>query len=252
MGEEVLRADSQEIAGLGKLADQIGLQTRASARYINDHAGLSDTLPGQILQRLAPFIANYQEYTRTRHAHLADNCTYIGDELQKSAWLYDDQEKKNYDALNAHTDLLGPALNATGSSETPAVGVVQEYVHSADYGSPSGIDYPPPDPAIDDIRDSIDEAAGWLGEVDQAIFELTEWSPLNAATIPITGNWNEIRRLGQAFETAGNAMESAATSFDAGVRRADDYWDGLAAQSFSEYANRQLDAMYWEGPCGRG
>ncbi|MDJ0394276.1 hypothetical protein QMK17_13165 [Rhodococcus sp. G-MC3] len=248
---EDLYTDSNEIAGLGKLADRIGQDTLASHRYVGQHAGLSDTVPGQILQRLAPFITDYQEYTRTRHVHLAANCSYIGDELRKAAWLYDDQEKKNYDAFNAHVDLLPLPLTQPGTSETPAVGNVEEYQAAADYGSPEGIDYPPPAPAVDDTRETIDEAAGWLGEIDRTIFELSGWSPLNDATIPVTGNWNEIRRLGQAFEIAGNAMEAAGSSFEGGVRRVDEYWNGLAAQSFADYAGRQTAAMYWEGPCGR-
>lgn len=251
MENEALRTDSREIAGLGKLAERIGQETLASHRYIQDHAGLSDTLPGQILQRLAPFIATYQEYTRTRHVHLSANCSYIGDELRKAAWLYDDQEKKNYDALNAHTELLPMPLTTPGTSAAPAIGIIDDYVSVVDYGSPDGIDYPAPNPAIDDIREAIDEVSGWLGEVDRSIFELSGWSPLNEATIPVTGNWNEIRRLGEAFKIAGNAMEAAAETLESGVERVDEYWDGLAAQSFSEYSARQVAAMYWEGPCGR-
>lgn len=251
MGEELLRADSAEIAGLGRLAARIGQETLASNRYINDHAGFGDTVPGQILQRLAPFIATYQEYTRTRHVHLAANCIHIGDELRKAAWLYHDQDNRNYDALNAHIELLPLPLTQPGTSETPAVGTVEAYHTVADYGPPEGIVYPAPTPAVDDIRETIDEAAGWLGEIDRALFELSGWSPLNEAVMPVTGNWNEIRRLGQAFEIAGNAMEAAAMSFETGVHRVDQSWDGLAAQSFSDYAKRQIDAMYWEGPGGR-
>ncbi|WP_072806042.1 hypothetical protein [Rhodococcoides yunnanense] len=251
MTSEDLFTDSAEIAGLGVLADRIGQATLTSHRYINDHAGFSDAIAGQILQRLAPFIARYQEYTRARHVHLSANCIHIGEELNKAAWLYEEQEKKNYEVLNAHTDLLPIPLIQPGTPETAAVGNVDQYDSAADYGSPIGIDYPAPNPAIDDIREAVDEAAGWLGEVDRTIFELTEWSPLNEVVAPLSGNWNEVRRLGEAFDIAGTAMEAAAESLEQGVRRVDDYWNGLAAQSFSEYSARQIAAMYWEGPCGR-
>nr|WP_256985159.1 hypothetical protein [Rhodococcus sp. 06-1059B-a] len=46
-------------------------------------------------------------------------------------------------------------------------------------------------------------------------------------------------------------MEAAAASLERGVRRVDDYWDGQAAQAFTEYSGRQIAAMYWEGSCGR-
>lgn len=251
MSDEDLRANSAEIAGLGKLASRISQETLASHRYIGDHAGLGDTIPGQILQRLAPFVATFQEYTRSRQVHLASNCSYIGDELKKAAWLYADQEHRNYAALNAHTHLPPPPFASRGTSEVAAVGHVEDYYGAADYGQPDDIVYPPPNPAIDDMRDAIDEAAGWLGEIDRTIFELTDWSPLNEATIPISGNWNEIRRLGEAFQIAGDAMESAAEALDAGVRRVDVHWNGRAAQAFAEYSGRQVAAMYWEGPCGR-
>ncbi|OAK55658.1 hypothetical protein [Rhodococcoides kyotonense] len=249
--DEVFAARPSEVAGMGRLADRIGQQTLASHRYIDEHAGLSETIPGQVLQRLAPFIASYQEYTRSRHVHLSANCCYIGDELRKAAWLYVDLEKKNYDALNAHTDLIPVPVPQPGTSESPAVGAVEDYPTPVDYGGPSGIDYPPPNPAVDETREVIDDAAGWLGEVDSTIFELSGWSPLNEVTLPLSGNWNEIRRLGEAFDIAGSAMEAAAESLENGVRHVDEYWDGLAAQAFSDYSQRQVAAMYWEGPCGR-
>lgn len=248
---EDLYADSREIAGLGKLADRIGVETLASHKYINEHAGLGATTQGQILQRLAPFVEHFQEHTRSRQVHLAANCSYIGDELKKAAWLYHDQEKENYDAFNAHTELHPHPQRRAGTSDTPATGTVDEYDQAVDYGIPWGIDYRLPAPAVDDTREAIGEAASWLGEIDHTIFENTGWSPLNEATIPVTGNWNEIRRLGEAFEIAGNAMEAAGDALQVGAARVDEHWNGLAAQAFAVYSGKQVAGMWWEGPCGR-
>ncbi|OZC68294.1 hypothetical protein CH251_20460 [Rhodococcus sp. 06-462-5] len=248
---EPLYANSSEIAGLGNLLDRISVETLASRRYLLDNAGLSENVVGQILQRLQPYLARFQEMTRSRQVHLSANCGEIGAELNKAAWLYADQDQRNYDLLNAHTS--GPLIPGfdRGSSDRAAVGHVDEFDGAADYGRPHGIDYPPTNPAVDDLREVVNEAAGWLGEIDRTIFELSGWSPLNEATIPITGNWNEIRRIGQAYQIAGDAMEAAAESFSAGVRRVDNYWNGAAAQAFADYADRQLAAMRWEGPAGR-
>ncbi|OZC88559.1 hypothetical protein CH254_11685 [Rhodococcus sp. 06-412-2C] len=248
---EPLYANSSEIAGLGNLLDRIGVDTLASHRYLIDNAGLSENVVGQILQRLQPYLAGFQEMTRTRQVHLSANCGEMGVELNKAAWLYADQDHKNYDLLNAHTTLPPLPGIDRGSSDRAAVGHVDEFEGPADYGRPHGIDYPPTNPVLDDLRDVLDEAAGWLGEIDRTIFELSGWSPLNEATIPITGNWNEIRRIGQAYEIAGDAMEAAAESLTAGVRRVDGYWNGAAAQAFTDYADRQLAAMRWEGHAGR-
>ncbi|MGF0310948.1 WXG100 family type VII secretion target [Rhodococcus sp. IEGM1428] len=251
MTKELLSADATEIAGLGNLLDRIGVDTLASHRYLLDQAGLGENVVGQILRRLQPYVDGFAEMTRTRQVHLSDNCVEMGAELNKAAWLYADQDQKNYDLLNAHT--TPPPLPGIdrGSSDRAAVGHVDEFEGPADYGRPHGIDYPPTNPVLDDLRDVLDEAAGWLGEIDRTIFELSGWSPLNEATIPITGNWNEIRRIGQAYEIVGEAMEAAAESLAAGVRRVDGHWNGAAAQAFTEYADRQTNAMRWEGHAGR-
>lgn len=251
MGNEELAARSDEIAGLGVLADRIGNETLASHHYLLTHGGLNDTLPGQILQRLAPFIDNLRDGTRSRHVHLADNCISLGDELNRAAWLYVEQDNKTYDILNAHIELLPIPLTDRGSSQRQAVGHIQDYVDPSDYGHPSGIDYPSPDTAADDVREALDEAAGWLGQIDRTIHELSGWSPLTEALAPITGNWNEISRVGRAYEIAGEAMAAAGTSLAAGVHRVDEHWNGMAAQAFADYVTRQIDGMEWEGPFGR-
>ncbi|MCZ4516984.1 hypothetical protein O4220_00555 [Rhodococcus ruber] len=248
---ERLTARSSEIAGLGNLLVRIGVDTLASHRYLIDNAGLSENVVGQILQRLQPYLAGFQEMTRTRQVHLSDNCGEMGAELNKAAWLYADQDQRNYDLLNAHTTLPPLPGIDRGSSDHAAAGHVDEFDGATDYGRPHGIDYPATNPAIDDLRDVLADASEWLGEIDRTIFELSGWSPLREATIPVTGNWNELRRIGQAYQIAGDAMEAAAESFTAGVRRVDGYWNGAAAQAFTDYADRQLAAMRWEGPAGR-
>ncbi|MBY4211881.1 WXG100 family type VII secretion target [Rhodococcus fascians] len=251
MTKELLSAKTPEIAGLGNLLDRIGVDTLASHHYLLDNAGLGENVPGEILKKLRPYIARFQEMTRTRHVHLSANCGEMGAELNKAAWLYADQDRKNYDLLNAHTSVPPLPGSDRGSSDHAAAGHADEFDGAADYGRPHGIDYPPTNPAIDDIRDVLADASEWLGEIDRTIFELSGWSPLREATIPVTGNWNEIRRIGQAYQTAGDAMEAAAESLAAGVRRVDGHWNGAAAQAFTDYADRQLAAMRWEGHAGR-
>ncbi|MBX5332450.1 hypothetical protein HQO90_15765 [Rhodococcus fascians] len=251
MTKELLSADAANIAGLGNVLDRIGADTLASHHYLLDNAGLGENVVGEILKKLSPYIARFQEMTRTRHIHLSANCGEMGAELNKAAWLYADQDRKNYDLLNAHTSVPPLPGSDRGSSDHAAAGHVDEFDGAADYGHPHGIDYPPTNPVIDDIRDVLADASEWLGEIDRTIFELSGWSPLREATIPVTGNWNEIRRIGQAYQIAGDAMEAAAESLAAGVRRVDGHWNGAAAQAFTDYADRQLAAMRWEGHAGR-
>lgn len=139
---EPLIARSSEIAGLGHLLDRIGGNTLASHRYLLDQAGLSENVVGQILKRLQPYLARFQEMTRTRQVHLSANCGEMGAELNRAAWLYADQDQRNYDLLNAHTS--APPLPGIdrGSSDRAAVGHVDEFDEAADYGRPTGSTIP--------------------------------------------------------------------------------------------------------------
>ena len=74
MTEETFEGDPSEIAGLGNLLDRIGGETLAGHHYLLDHAGMSENVIGQILQRLQPYLASFQEMTRTRQVHLSTNC----------------------------------------------------------------------------------------------------------------------------------------------------------------------------------
>ncbi|CCF61684.1 protein of unknown function [Nocardia cyriacigeorgica GUH-2] len=79
-----------------------------------------------------------------------------------------------------------------------------------------------------------------------------EVDPLVLVLKPIEGNWNEVRRIGESYKVAGNAMEATGKNLENGVKLVGPHWDGKAAISFEEnWARRQIAAMKWEGPVGR-
>jgi hypothetical protein len=248
---ERFKAFPDEVAGLGRLTAEIGQQTLTSYRYFNDHGQLTGVDNGELFGSLAVTFDALRDVWRDRHVHLATNCAGLGDELNTAAWLYADQEKKNYEALNAHTDLVPVPYPDPGDADRPARGNAEPYSDCAHYGSPEGMDYPAPAHFPDDVADVIADAAGWLGDLDYAIEELIGHSPLRELIDPIGGNWNDLRRLGAAYRIAGEAMSAGGDSLAEGTSRVDEFWDGLAAVAYKDYAARQIAAMRWEGSCGR-
>ncbi|NLU82616.1 hypothetical protein HCA44_07460 [Rhodococcus sp. HNM0569] len=174
----------------------------------------------------------------------------MGVELNRAAWMYVDQDNRNYDALNAHAEaaILNPGQYG---STTPAPGPAESFPDPARYVLPDKINLGEPETAAEDIRRLIADSAGWLGDVDDAIKAATNWSPLEQVIKPISGNWNELKRIGDAYKIAGEAFDKSAKNLEAGAKQVSDHWNGKAASAFQNYAQLQIEAMKWEAPVGR-
>ena len=95
-----------------------------------------------------------------------------------------------------------------------------------------------------------------LGNVNESIKNITrtaghEIDPLGTCLDPIPGNWNEVRRMGEAYKIAGLGLEACGKNLEDSLKRVDPHWNGKGAQSFNDWASHQVDAMKWEGPVGR-
>ncbi|WP_147283560.1 hypothetical protein [Rhodococcus sp. AG1013] len=202
------------------------------------------------MQMLLSPLSLATDFTHGRYDDLSSTCSSIGVELNRAAWMYADQEKRNYDALNAN--LLSCLLPEAGAdAEHPGTGVAGPFPEPSKYSAVESVDLAPPETAAEDIRKLISDSAGWLGDVDDGIKVATGWSPLEEVIKPISGNWNELKRIGDAYKIAGEAMETSGQNLAAGAKQVDEHWDGKAAVAFQEYASRQAEAMTWEGPVGR-
>ncbi|MDH6679819.1 hypothetical protein M2284_004043 [Rhodococcus sp. LBL1] len=247
---EVFEANAAEVAGLGVLADSIANDARAATRFLDEQTRPTGDTSGGIMQMLLTPFSLATDFMHGRYNDLASTCSSIGIELNRAAWMYADQEKKNYDALNANLQsCLLPEAGA--DSENPGTGSAEPFPEPSRYVAVESVDLAPPATGAEDIRGLIADAAGWLGDVDDAIKVATGWSPLEEAIKPISGNWNELKRIGEAYKIAGEGMEKCGKNLEAGAKQVDGHWDGKAAVAFQEYAKRQVAAMVWEGPVGR-
>ncbi|PPJ40113.1 hypothetical protein C5E45_03315 [Nocardia nova] len=196
--------------------------------------------------------------TKVRMGDLGKTTTATGVELNKAAWMYADQDHRNYAALNSHTFLgsVGPNAPKDTNTDVEAGGITEAYVSPANYPKPEEFKLEKPQANKEDTVALIAEVAPILGDLNETVKSITrtagnEIDPLGKCLEPIPGNWNEFRRVGEAFKAAGQALETCGKNLESGLKRVDPNWDGKAALSFNDWANREIAAMKWEGPVGR-
>lgn len=249
--KEELKAEPAEIAGLAKLATQIGVDTSSAANFLSEHGTPLGDFSGDIMQTLLSPLNAFKDATTARIGDLASNNNMIGVELNRAAWMYIDADARNYDALNANI-LMCYVDDSQFDSQHRAPDAARDFPSPAPYQAPEKVELDPPATASEDIRQVISDSAGWLGDVDDAIAAVSGgWSPLDEAIKPIAGNWNELKRLGESYKVAGEAVENSGKNLVAGTRQVGGHWDGKAAIAFEEYSSKQSDALEWEGPVGR-
>ncbi|MGV9675352.1 hypothetical protein ACWDSJ_08735 [Nocardia sp. NPDC003482] len=257
MGEK-FDADASEIAGLGVLVADIGADATKAAEFIGHEGMPAEWLHGPIIDGLVEYIRGAAEGTKSRMSELARTTSATGTELNKVAWMYVDQEKKNYDALNQHTFLgpEGPGVTHTSDPRVESPGATEGFTSPQHYAKPEDFKLDKPAANREDTIALIAEVAPVLGDLNETIKSVTrtagnEIDPLGKCLEPIPGNWSEVRRIGEAYKGAGNGMEACGKNLEAGLKRVDPTWNGKAALSFNDWANHQIAAMKWEGPVGR-
>ncbi|MGW1739269.1 hypothetical protein ACWCPQ_10710 [Nocardia sp. NPDC001965] len=254
---ETLVAESAQIAGLGNALDAIGGDAKAIADFVGTHCTVSpEGLGGAILEPLTMPFAHAAGVFRTRMAGIGNTTANSGDELNRTAWMYHDQDKKTYEALNAATTNLITGQGVSLDADRENAGLVTDYPDPVAYPKPNEIKLDPPSAAPPELADLIAETTGVVGDVNEAVKNVTrmagsEVNILEMVVSRITANWNELRRIGETYKVAGNAMESSAANLEDAVRRVGPHWDGRAAIAFETWAGSQVAAMKWEGPVGR-
>ena len=248
---DVMYVEAAEVSGCAVLANAIGQDVSSASKFLGEHGTPLGDFSGDIMQTLLSPLESFKTMTQSRFDDLSARNNYIGIELNRAAWMYHDTDKRNYDALNENVAFcyLDPSVF---DSEHGAPAAAVDYPSPAPYKAAEDIKLDPPATASEDIRKVIADSAGWLGDVDDAIAAVSGgWSPLDEAIKPIAGNWNELKRLGEAYKTAGEAVENSGKNLQAGTKQLDPHWNGKAANAFVEYSAREVDAMVWEGPVGR-
>lgn len=254
---ETFKAVAPEIGGLATLVADLGADAIAAGNFINKNGPAADWLHGPIIDDLLAPVRIAADATFKRMGDIGIQTVETGSELNRAAWLYHDSDRRTYEALNQHKinlanrDVAVPVL-----VDQEASGYAKPYEGSVTYAKPAKAELDEPQANKEDTAALIGEVFPVLDNVNEAIKSITriagkEVDVLGEALKPIPGNWSEVRRIGESYKIAGNAMEACGNNLESGVNRVDQYWDGKAAIAFSSWAQAQIAAMKWEGPVGR-
>ncbi|QNG17375.1 hypothetical protein G4H71_07810 [Rhodococcus triatomae] len=236
-----------EIAGLGKQTKSISEDVFSAKRYVDEHTVAFGIFSGTILGALDKPFEIAREAVSKEFNDLGEKTESMAVELNRAAWMYHRTDKQTYDALNAHMADKSFDTSPYGS-DAPAPGPAEPYPDPARYALPEDFELKAPDHGSSDIREVIAEAGGWLGDVDTFVKEVSGWSPIETLIQPLNGNWNELKRIGDAYKNAGNAIEACGDSMKSGKSQISDWWKGKAADRYQDYATRQHEALQWWGP----
>lgn len=242
---------------MGNLLEDIGKDAWNAAAFIRKEGPPAEWVSAEIIDGLLEHVRSFAEDTHTRMLSIGTVSANSALSLRDAAWLYVDQDNKTYEALNRQKEnLLVPGQEVPVLSDREAVGATNPFEGAVTYPKPENPNLDPPAANKEELIGLIGDVAPPLGAVNDSIKRLThaagkEFDPMGEALKPIPGNWTEIRRIGEAYKIAGQALESCGKNLESGATRVDGYWDGQAALAFGDWARRQITAMKWEGPTGR-
>ncbi|MFD4405356.1 hypothetical protein ACFWPH_21600 [Nocardia sp. NPDC058499] len=254
---EDFRAVPEEVAGLGNLMEDIGKDAWNAAAFVRKEGPPADWVSAEIIDDLLDPLRSFAELTHTRMLGIGTVTANSALSLRDAAWLYVDQDNRTYEALNRQKEnLLVPGQEVPVLMDQEAAGATNAFEGAVAYPKPEKPNLDPPAADKEELIGLISDVAPPLGAVNDSIKRLTkavgrEYDPMGEALKPVPGNWSEIRRIGEAYKIAGQALESCGKNLESGATRVDGYWDGQAALAFSDWARRQIAAMKWEGPTGR-
>lgn len=98
-----------------------------------------------------------------------------------------------------------------------------------------------------------DDTLGFVDTVCRYVSGLVadDWSPVEAITDPLIGNWNALKQKGEALIVAGEAAETAASNLTTSLGTLEPHRNGGAAQSFHGYLTKLAAALDYEGALAR-
>jgi hypothetical protein len=240
------KVEAGEVAGLGKLIDEIGINADYLTRTTGVMGGPATDGYTGIMQLLITPLNSLRDTTSDRQRKMTTILQNTGVELNKAAWMYVDQDAKNYAALNAHTNGI-----ETGDPNTEEQGTTEAFVDAVPYSGPETLSIPlctvsvPPN-----LNEILAQGNEWIQDILDYFSEIG-YNPLTEVLEKIGGNWNDLRRIGEVYKEVGDNFEKGGLNLEWGRTTVDSHWDGQASTNFQDFAGRLSAGMQWEGPIGR-
>jgi hypothetical protein len=234
------------VAGYGLLCKAVYEQLGVEHNFIKDNGRAREGFDG-LMSLLRGPVDSYAQASNDRIIVHATNLLNTSEELKRAAWMYTGAEETAY--TNFSEDLPD---RAGRKAERPVNGY-KDFPNPEPF--PAGSDptsvLKPPDIEPADIKGLVDEVGGSLKVIDWIISFVTGWSPVAAITEPISGNWNSLKASGEALSKAGDALDESLSNLTKSLPQLDATWNGGAAQDFTSYITRLVEAAEQEAPLNR-
>lgn len=236
--------DAGHLAGFADMANELSNQAYSLSRHVSCEAA-ADTGYTGLMEAVKPYVNSYAQAASERFSNHVDRLIGVSNELTRAAWLYIGEDVEVSTTVNNLMVALTPQVLGepnTLEEEFP------DYISYSD-GEELSLEVPPHDDP--DIGALIDDVGGSIKAVDKPIAALTGWSPVSEIVEPMSGNWTELERAGKVLTQAGNGAETLASNLTSPLSKLDAHWEGGAASSFMEYAQRLATGIEQEGPLNR-
>ncbi|TCP57455.1 hypothetical protein EV191_1011410 [Tamaricihabitans halophyticus] len=236
----------EHVAGYGVLVLDVRDQVDTIKEHIAEHGSAQNGYEGAVMELIKPAVDDYAEAASNRYSsycHLLESCSQ---ELTRAAWDYSGAEENEY-----------KRFKDDGSSNPGRPQQLDGYEDFEDAES-----YPAEtDPSTDlkapkikdpDIKSKVEEVGGILYGIDWVLRQVFDFSPVEAITDPIAGNWNALKASGEVLGESGDATEESLANLTGdSLKKLDEHWDGGAAQEFDIYIADLAAGVSSEGPLNR-
>ncbi|MQA08459.1 MAG: hypothetical protein GEU98_07885 [Pseudonocardiaceae bacterium] len=242
---EGFHAVPEQIAGYGVLVDTVSKQLSGIQQYVAENAKAGPGFDGLVMSLIKAPVDTYALETSKRILSHGNHLVDTGTELKRTAWDYSGADKSAYQIF-ADDGISNPNV-------PPQVTGYKDFPDPVSYpaGSDPAAALKPPEIAEADIQSKVDEVGGSLKVIDWAVSQVTGWSPVEAITEPISGNWNSLKASGEALKNAGTALEESLDNLTKALPTLDPHWNGGAAQDFHGYITKLVNGAGQEGPLNR-
>lgn len=251
--------DPDYVAAFGDAAGNMSEMLYALGVYAQENACARGGFDG-LMSTIKPAVDEYAVDAGSRIKKHTYDLYDTALNLRKAAWMYSGADKDSYLRIRSESEATDPRRGPgfgpnSGATPMGPYGATYPAYYSTPISYPVGmglvvsLDAPDIEPA--DLQAKVKEVGGVLYGIDWLSEQAFGFSPVEAITTPISGNWNSLKASGKALENTGDTLEKALNNLSEPLSDLNSHWDGGAAQSFFDYMHRFIEGVGQGAPLDR-
>lgn len=239
---EVFKVEPSEI---GWAADFV-YQTAAPqvATYINNYANPGNGWDG-VMAGVKPAFEKLKTARHERLSKIGATTTNLSFNLNNIAGMYESKDRANAEAIYREQ----MKQHHTSTDFYMPYSIVPAEFRAGFIAYPIDLKEVPTEEA--DVARLVENRMEWLSDANGAIKTITDIDLLSKILQPVSGNWEEFRRIGLVHGKSGTALKNIGWNLTRVKTELDKSWDGKAAINFNTYITDLTKAMEYEHAIGQ-